>query len=186
MFLSRLRTATATAAAEAAPADPSPPENRPELSAEARPAKDELPPGLPMQKVKCEEPDEALEEGRAESKSAEESSSSSPKAAAEAKTAAAKAPSKPAEKLPPRAPPFPTGLGQGGVKRESSPSPQASQPVELSARPPASLPAEPKAEQQEDKDTEKAASPPAKRCKEELQPAVAAPEVCELGEAFPP
>ena len=76
-----------------------------ELSAEARPAKDELPPGLPMQKVKCEEPDEALEEGRAESKSAEESSSSSPKAAA------AKAPSKPAEKLPPRAAPFPTGLG---------------------------------------------------------------------------
>ena len=157
-----------------------------ELSAEARPAKDELPPGLPMQKVKCEEPDEALEEGRAESKSAEESSSSSPKAAAEAKTAAAKAPSKPAEKLPPRAPPFPTGLGQGGLKRESSPSLQASQPVELSARPPASLPTEPKAEQQEDKDTEKAASPPAKRCKEELQPAVAAPEVCELGEAFPP
>ena len=90
-----------------------------ELSAEARPAKDELPPGLPMQKVKCEEPDEALEEGRAESKSAEESSSSSPKAAAEAKTAAAKAPSKPAEKLPPRAAPFPTGLGQGGLKRES-------------------------------------------------------------------
>ena len=127
-----------------------------------------------MQKVKCEEPDEALEEGRAESKSAEESSSSSPKAAAEAKTAAAKAPSKPAEKLPPREPPFPTGLGQGGMKRESSPSP------------PASLPTEPKAEQQEDKDTEKAASPPAKRCKEELQPAVAAPEVCELGEAFPP
>ena len=157
-----------------------------ELSAEARPAKDELPPGLPTQKVKCEEPDEALEEGRAESKSAEESSSSSPKAAAEAKTAAAKAPSKPAEKLPPRAAPFPTGLGQGGLKRESSPSLQASQPVELSARPPASLPTEPKAEQQEDKDTEKAASPPAKRCKEELQPAVAAPEVCELGEAFPP
>ena len=46
------------------PADPSPPENRPELSAEARPAKDELPRGLPLQKVKREEPEAALEEGR--------------------------------------------------------------------------------------------------------------------------
>ncbi|CAE7263312.1 unnamed protein product [Symbiodinium sp. CCMP2592] len=130
-----------------------------ERSAEARPADDEAPPGLPLKEVKREEPAEALEETKAEEpKSADESSSSSPDTATPKPAAAKTAPSRPA--------PFPTGLGQGGLKRENSP--EASKPAEPSEGPPASLPAAEKKTEQQEENPEQAATPPAKRCKEEL------------------
>ena len=192
---SRSRGRTSTS-----PADRSADEAPKPKPAEARPAEDDPPPGLPLQHVKREKPEAAVDEKAAaeaepaakaegeESPDDDSASSSPPPPAPKAKPAAAQAPEQHA-----RPAPFPTGLGQGGLKQESPAGfAKASgwllpQPASLPAEHPAEQPAEQQAAKQAEQPAheEAAEAPPAKRCKEEV-PADPSPSGCELGEAFPP
>ncbi|CAE7406948.1 unnamed protein product [Symbiodinium microadriaticum] len=144
---------------------------------------DDPPPGLPLQHVKREKPEAAVDEKAAaeaepaakaegeESPDDDSASSSPPPPAPKAKPAAAQAPEQHA-----RPAPFPTGLGQGGLKQESPAGfAKASgwllpQPASLPAEHPAEQPAEQQAAKQAEQPAheEAAEAPPAKRCKEEV------------------